>query len=51
MLQTTIEETRKKMLETAKIFGLSSKETLFCSQELDVLIHLHLTSIQQRTDS
>ncbi|MFC5713228.1 aspartyl-phosphate phosphatase Spo0E family protein [Thalassorhabdus alkalitolerans] len=37
-LLENIEEKRTEMLETAEKFGLSSEETLSCSQELDHLI-------------
>ncbi|WP_349410312.1 aspartyl-phosphate phosphatase Spo0E family protein [Pseudalkalibacillus sp. SCS-8] len=44
MLSLTIERKRAQMLETAKIYGMSSTETLKCSQELDRLLHLHLSN-------
>ncbi|WLD94976.1 aspartyl-phosphate phosphatase Spo0E family protein [Alkalihalobacillus sp. AL-G] len=40
MLLQAIERKRYQMFETAKIYGMSSKQTLKCSQELDQLIHL-----------
>ncbi|MGM7700972.1 aspartyl-phosphate phosphatase Spo0E family protein [Pseudalkalibacillus sp. Hm43] len=44
MLSLTIERKRAQMLETAKIHGMSSTETLKCSQELDRLLQLHLSN-------
>ncbi|WP_257349046.1 aspartyl-phosphate phosphatase Spo0E family protein [Pseudalkalibacillus decolorationis] len=41
MLSNAIENKRNQMFETAKRFGMSSKQTLKCSQELDLLIQLH----------
>ncbi|WP_408010796.1 aspartyl-phosphate phosphatase Spo0E family protein [Pseudalkalibacillus sp. A8] len=44
MLVHTIERKREQMLETAKIYGMSSNETIKCSQELDKLLQLHLVN-------
>lgn len=44
MLSLTIERKRAQMLETAKLHGMSSTETLKCSQELDRLLQLHLSN-------
>ena len=44
MLLLSIERKRAQMLETAKTHGMSSSETLKCSQELDRLIQLHLAN-------
>ncbi|MCF6136912.1 aspartyl-phosphate phosphatase Spo0E family protein [Pseudalkalibacillus berkeleyi] len=44
MLSITIERKRAQMLETAKTFGMSSTQTLKCSQELDRLLQLHLSN-------
>ncbi len=44
MLTLTIERKREQMLEIAKIHGISSEETIKCSQELDRLLQLHLSN-------
>ncbi|MGP4082843.1 aspartyl-phosphate phosphatase Spo0E family protein [Bacillus sp. Marseille-Q3570] len=44
MLVHTIERKREQMLETARVYGMSSSETLKCSQELDKLLQLHLAN-------
>jgi hypothetical protein len=38
----TIEEKRLDLIQTAKKFGLNSKETIQCSQELDNLLTKYL---------
>lgn len=38
----TIEEKRLDLIQTARKFGLNSKETIQCSQELDNLLSKYL---------
>ncbi|KAA0547646.1 aspartyl-phosphate phosphatase Spo0E family protein [Bacillus sp. BGMRC 2118] len=47
MLELMIEETRERMIELAMELGLTAKETVNCSQQLDVLINLKLASSYQ----
>lgn len=44
MLELMIEETREKMIDLAMELGFTAKETIICSQQLDVLINLKLAT-------
>jgi hypothetical protein len=44
MLELMIEEKREKMIVLAMELGLTAQETVICSQELDELINIKLTS-------
>lgn len=46
MLELLIEEKREEMIVLAMKLGFTAKETVECSQELDELIHIKLTSYQ-----
>lgn len=37
-----IEELKATLMKTAKRTGINSNETIKCSQELDILLNLHL---------
>ncbi|EWG11544.1 aspartyl-phosphate phosphatase Spo0E family protein [Cytobacillus firmus] len=39
-LMLMIENSRKKMIELAATYGMTSSETVQCSQELDALLNL-----------
>ncbi|WP_066052232.1 aspartyl-phosphate phosphatase Spo0E family protein [Robertmurraya korlensis] len=41
-LLNQIDKKKKKMVEVASDTGMNSYQTLKCSQELDVLINLHM---------
>jgi hypothetical protein len=41
MLAYIIEQKRKQMISTANVYGLSSKQAINCSKELDELINLY----------
>ncbi|MEH7503749.1 aspartyl-phosphate phosphatase Spo0E family protein [Neobacillus drentensis] len=42
LLLKLIDQTKKKMVELAYNTGINSQETIACSQELDVLLNLHM---------
>jgi stage 0 sporulation regulatory protein len=44
MLELMIEEKREKMIVLAMELGFTATETVICSQELDELINIKLTS-------
>jgi stage 0 sporulation regulatory protein len=44
MLELMIEEKREKMIVLAMELGFTAQETVVCSQELDQLINIKLTS-------
>lgn len=43
LLLNCIEKMKKKMVETAQNNGMHSKETIQCSQNLDILINKHIS--------
>ncbi|HEX6923281.1 MAG TPA: aspartyl-phosphate phosphatase Spo0E family protein [Bacillales bacterium] len=51
MLAVAIEKKRAQMIKIAKIHGLSSKQVLKCSQELDRLIDLYQSHKQKQYKS
>ena len=48
LLLNQIDKKRKKMVEVASNTGIGSYQTLKCSQELDVLINLHMKHFSQK---
>lgn len=42
LLLNQIDKKKKKMVEVASITGMDSYQTLKCSQELDILLNLHM---------
>ncbi|MBT2696505.1 aspartyl-phosphate phosphatase Spo0E family protein [Bacillus sp. ISL-40] len=44
LLLKNIDQMKKKMVETAFKIGFISQETIKCSQELDILLNLHMKS-------
>ena len=47
MLNKVIENKRKKMIDSAKKYGMNSKITIKHSQELDKLINLYLRTTKK----
>ncbi|MDQ0255210.1 hypothetical protein J2S74_002592 [Evansella vedderi] len=50
-IQCEIERKRRELQYIAKLTGLSSKDTLRCSEELDELIIIYQQKIQQAQNS
>lgn len=48
LLLNQIDKKKKKMVEVASSTGMNSTQTLKCSQELDVLINLHMKHFSQK---
>ncbi|MBM7604138.1 hypothetical protein JOC75_002111 [Metabacillus crassostreae] len=48
MIVNEIEQKRKTLLRMAKRYGLNSKETVRCSQELDVLLLKQIKKINAK---
>lgn len=48
LLLNRINKKKQKMVEIASITGMSSAQTLQCSQELDILINLHMKHFSQK---
>ncbi|MGZ4159195.1 MAG: aspartyl-phosphate phosphatase Spo0E family protein [Neobacillus sp.] len=48
LLLKLIEQTKKKMVDTASKTGFISQETVKCSQELDILLNLHMKSFSNK---
>jgi stage 0 sporulation regulatory protein len=46
MIEEKTEEKREEMIELAMELGFTAMETVVCSQELDELIHIKLTSYE-----
>ncbi|MGI8386626.1 aspartyl-phosphate phosphatase Spo0E family protein [Robertmurraya sp. P23] len=48
LLLNQIDKKKKKMVEVASETGMNSYQTLKCSQELDILINLHMKHFSQK---
>jgi hypothetical protein len=48
LLLNQIDKKKKKMVEVASITGMDSYQTLKCSQELDILLNLHMKHFSQK---
>jgi hypothetical protein len=48
LLLNRINKKKKKMVEIASVTGMNSAQTLQCSQELDILINLHMKHFSQK---
>jgi ribosomal protein S13 len=48
LLLNRIDKKKKKMIELASITGIGSYQTIKCSQELDVLLNLHMKHFSQK---
>lgn len=48
LLLNQIDKKKKKMVEIASNTGISSAQTLQCSQELDILLNLHMKHFSQK---
>lgn len=51
LLLNRIDKKKKKMIELASITGIGSNQTIKCSQELDVLLNLHMKHFSQKGSS
>jgi hypothetical protein len=48
LLLKRIDKLKKKMIEVAANTGITSYQTLKCSQELDILLNLHMKHFSQK---
>jgi stage 0 sporulation regulatory protein len=51
MLEMAIELKRKKMIDLALKHGYTAKETVKCSQELDMLLNLYMKLIDSSNEN
>jgi Spo0E like sporulation regulatory protein len=48
LLLKQIDKMKIKMVEVASTTGINSPQTLKCSQELDILLNLHMKYLSQK---
>jgi hypothetical protein len=48
LLLKQIDKMKIKMVEEASTTGINSPQTLKCSQELDILLNLHMKHLSQK---
>ncbi|MFK2827210.1 aspartyl-phosphate phosphatase Spo0E family protein [Bacillus sp. B190/17] len=50
-LESRINQLKRELVQTVRLTGLNSYDTLFCSQELDELIVVYQKHLQNKTNS